>query len=50
MHGITGRTLTVASRMTGPTWRRLTRVRLICRRLGRTGGVRKPGMVWLMRG
>jgi hypothetical protein len=35
----------VGSRRAIPVWRGL-----ICCRLGRTGGVKKPGIVWLMRG
>ena len=58
--GITGRTLTVALRMTELICRRLTRKELICRRLtrkelicrrlGRNRWAKKPGIVWLMRG
>jgi len=40
MRGITGRTLTVALLMT----------ELICRWLGRNRWVKKPGIVWLVRG
>jgi hypothetical protein len=40
MRGITGRALTVALRMT----------ELIRRRRGRNRWVKKPGILWLMRG